>query len=350
MKAVKYIFMLVLVLCLAGCAEEPSVTAEDKPVDMVIATDLHYMKDNLTEDVFLEFCNEVKDIKPELLILSGDLTDDGDMACHRTLAAELRGLEHCGISVLVLPGNHDMTISPKEFREAYDGLGYGRGVERFSGSYIYKVRKDLWILMLDTNSDGENIITDDTFRWVKKRLKKAEKEGARVISVSHQNLYTHNSMFSYGYQMGTSELIDLYEEENVLCSFSGHVHFQHIRDEEVPEIVTSALSIYPHNYGKITYDGKELTYDAERLSINTSESEKLLSDAAREQIGNDDSAEDYIQLSRYFFSGEVPDDEMLERMKTVNWKESCDPVIYSFIKGVLKEWEEGRDNLHLTTR
>lgn len=75
-----------------------------------------------------------------------------------------------------------------------------------------------------------------------------------------------------------------------------------------------------------------------------------LSDAAREQIGNDDSAEDYIQLSRYFFSGEVPDDEMLERMKTVNWKESCAPVIYSFIKGVLKEWEEGRDNLHLTAR
>lgn len=31
MKVVKYIFMLVLVLCLAGCAEEPSVTAEDKP-------------------------------------------------------------------------------------------------------------------------------------------------------------------------------------------------------------------------------------------------------------------------------------------------------------------------------
>ncbi|MFQ8842968.1 MAG: metallophosphoesterase family protein [Clostridium fessum] len=57
------------------------------------------------------FLDDMKEEDPDLLILSGDLTLDGEKASHEELAELLEGLSEAGIEVAVIPGNHDINNS-----------------------------------------------------------------------------------------------------------------------------------------------------------------------------------------------------------------------------------------------
>ena len=56
-------------------------------------------------DAFIE---DMKEKDPDLLLLSGDLTLNGEKASHEELAALLEELDEEGITTLVIPGNHDI--------------------------------------------------------------------------------------------------------------------------------------------------------------------------------------------------------------------------------------------------
>ena len=49
--------------------------------------------------------------KPQAVILSGDLTFNGEKLSHQKLAQKLRRLTEAGIDVWVIPGNHDLNNS-----------------------------------------------------------------------------------------------------------------------------------------------------------------------------------------------------------------------------------------------
>ncbi|MBC8831757.1 metallophosphoesterase, partial [Escherichia coli] len=58
-------------------------------------------------------------------------------------------------------------------------------------------------------------------------------------------------------------------------SLSGHIHTQNIRSakstdgKEITDIVTNALSVFPHKYGNITYSAKNknFTYQSQKLDM-----------------------------------------------------------------------------------
>ena len=60
--------------------------------------------DEITE-AFLE---EVRTAHPSALVLSGDLSQNGEKANHEALAEKLERVQAAGIPVLVIPGNHDI--------------------------------------------------------------------------------------------------------------------------------------------------------------------------------------------------------------------------------------------------
>ena len=87
------------------------------------------------------FLDEVMEYCPYALILSGDLTLEGEKKSHQELAKKLEKVEDAGIPVLVIPGNHDINnrkagkykgtqrmpaeyTTPEEFREIYRNFGY----------------------------------------------------------------------------------------------------------------------------------------------------------------------------------------------------------------------------------
>lgn len=300
---------LLLLLPACGAKEDvPAVTSKDQPVTLVQATDLHYISpaicDNgaafhtmvensdgkamfYIQEIMETFVDEMTALKPDAVLLTGDLTLLGARASHEDLAKLLGKLEEAGVQALVIPGNHDLDsasalsfdgedyasaqgLSAEEFEELYAPFGFDQALSRdeHSLSYVYTPRKDLRVVMLDANAGGWCSVPDETVAWLEKQLKAAKRAGAKVVAASHQNLAIHNPRFTWGYQIVEGDdLRALYEEYGVLCNLSGHLHNQHVVDGAVPEVAASALSICPNQYGIITYDGETLTYETRELDV-----------------------------------------------------------------------------------
>lgn len=290
---------------------QPAERAAPGPLTVAVATDLHYVAPELTDGgayftrivengdgKAMAYCEEITDAfvehiagqSPDALLLSGDLTFNGARASHEALAKKLKTIEETGVPVLVIPGNHDLnsamaasfrddtytlveSVDAESFAEIYASFGYDEALSRddASLSYTYALAPGLWALMLDVNTaDSPGALTDDTFQWARRQLTAAREAGVRVLAVSHQNLLSHNSLFSVGYVIKNGDrLIRLYEQYGVLCNVSGHMHIQHIAESGagLPEIVTSSLITAPFRYGVLELDGAALEYGTEQLAF-----------------------------------------------------------------------------------
>lgn len=253
--------------------------------------------------------------KPDALILPGDITFNGERQSHIDMAAKLRRVSDAGISVLIVPGNHDLesdkaaayqgderrrvdSVTAAEFEEIYEGLDRGTVLERdpASLSYTAELARDLRVLLVDVNTaDSPGALTDATYTWAKRQLEDAKRCGARVIAVSHQNLLVHNSLFSFGCVMGgAGVLLELYEEYGVLCNLSGHMHVQHIARSEggCVDIAGSALTVSPNQYGVLTLGESDVDYRTQAVDVSGW--------AAKQGIGNGD-LQDFERFSHNFF-------------------------------------------------
>lgn len=156
-----------LMLFFVGCSHTLPATAvstveENKDLTFFVTNDIHYLAKNLTEDsetfnTFIEegdgkellyiedlleaFIGDIRLQSPDFLIVSGDLTTNGEKKSHQALAEKFKAIEALGTSVYVIPGNHDIenpwalkfqnneryfvdTITEKEFNTIYNDFGY----------------------------------------------------------------------------------------------------------------------------------------------------------------------------------------------------------------------------------
>ena len=174
----------------------------------------------------------------------------------------------------------------ESFKEIYEDYGYSEAlsVDENSGSYIYDLNDKTRILMIDFNGPGQyNNVSMNTLRWVESALKQARDDEKYVIACGHQNLLTHNELFTFGYVIGHDrDFKKLFKHYGVDLYLSGHMHIQHYETEDgITEILTSALPLYPNQYGHITVNEEEIRYKGERITVK----EKGYKDYALESIG-----------------------------------------------------------------
>ena len=365
-------FILVLFLFL----KRPGTVSGDKEnkttldgTTICVATDIHYIAPELTDDgkyftelienadgKFMQYCEEITDsfvkemitIKPEVVILSGDLTFNGAMASHEGLAQKLKSVEDAGIRVLVIPGNHDLNsrgaacfkgdgytlvdnVSAEDFSQIYRDFGYEEALARdeSSLSYVAELNSGARVLMIDVNTkEAPGELKDETLEWIKVQLEEARKSGNQVIAVSHQNLIPHNPMFTDGFVMGQYEkLCELYEKYGVRCNLSGHMHIQNIAESEngLKDIATSSLMVAPCQYGVIEFKGDKATYHTEELEFEHAEdagrffkdtSTRMLKRSIAEP--NEEICSFFSEVNSAYFSG---------RKDKINWNESaCEDI------------------------
>lgn len=278
---------------------------------IMVVSDIHYLSDKINDhgEAFQalitgsdgKFMNEVETLvdsliqtvneeNPDVLIISGDLTFNGEKVSHEELADKLKEVK---CDVLVIPGNHDLNNSSSakfiddhyeriasatadEFKAIYNQYGYCDAIyfDEYSNSYVYELQ-DTWILMLDTNSKANNRVSDETYIWLEEVLKTAKSKDKQVIGVSHQNLYAHSDVLYQGFQIDQDErLLKLYEKYEVKLNLSGHMHLQHIKGEHPVEIATSSMVVYPFHYGMVTLNKNEISYEAKELLADESLREK----------------------------------------------------------------------------
>ncbi|MEY8353742.1 metallophosphoesterase [Lachnospiraceae bacterium 54-53] len=308
----------------ASSGEEAREEIYQPPV-IVIQSDVHYFSPDLTDygeafEVMLKgddgklvnyipqlmdaFTSEMEELKPSAVVLSGDLTLNGEKEGHEALAEKLRILEEKGVKVLVIPGNHDINnhasadyfgdekaeadgVDPQEFYDIYRRFGYdqARSRDESSLSYVYELDGKNWLLMLDSaqyepvNKVGGRI-REETLSWMKTQLEEAEQQGITVIPIAHHNLLKESILYPDDCTLENSrEVIDLLEAYRVPLYISGHLHLQKTkrfkpepgeRDDvyHISEVVADSFAIPPCRYGVLTWtDDSRLTYEAKETDV-----------------------------------------------------------------------------------
>lgn len=327
-KSVSALF-LAITLALTGCTSTAAARTapkikSGKDMTFFITTDIHYISKDLTDgkeafqqsikggdgknlDYTEELVNalsyDIEKKRPEVLIISGDLTNNGEKKSHMNLAEKLKKIESLGTSVYVIPGNHDIlnpwarsfkedsqyltdTITDKDFKNIYADFGYKEAISRDKNtlSYLAAPSDDVWLLMLDTCQYKNNTtlgspqldgrITEETYQWIKKCTEMAKAKKAQIITVMHHNLLNHSQVIKAGFTLNNNEeAIDKFQGFGLNLVLSGHIHIQDIssytkNDNTIYDVVTNALSVYPNQYGILKYSASSgFDYSTSRADV-----------------------------------------------------------------------------------
>ena len=368
----------------------------EETLNIMVATDLHYLSKSINdggeafcnvmskgdgkvmtyiEEIVDAFVLEVIKRKPDALILLGDLTFNSERISHIELAAKLDNIVGAGVPVYLIPGNHDInhercmgfrgsevykveSVSAKEFQEIYHNCGYSHAeyFDKTSASYVAKLSNSLYVIMLDTNSYGQNYLCDEAFIWLEDVLKEISKPDVHILGVSHQNLLEHNFMFTEGFMIKNAQRIEeIYKKYNVKLNLSGHMHIQHIEDRGVAEIVTSSLAVAPNHFANILYDGKSFKYLTQSLEVEAVDGFKSISRHEFDGVGErqlvrlfkthgfedisesdiDKMGKAFVKMNEKYFAGEIFDvDEFEEGIKL--WEEQPESFTSVYIKSILE--------------
>lgn len=257
-----------------------------------------------------------KDLK--YLIISGDLSSNGEYQAHVELAQRLEKFEEeTGIQVLVINGNHDINkkqaetfvngkreaarfTTPEEFREIYKNLGYDLACTEYEPStgkantLSYAVRDGKYrFIMIDTaayspdvTKDGSEFgetrgcMTDECLQWVLGQIEEAKANGEEPIAVQHHTFAYH---FKAEYTILRGFVIDNWQylgetlaDAGLHFSLTGHIHqndiAQVITDDGnvLNEICSPSVSTFPNSIREVTattQDGKT-TLDVDSYDVD----------------------------------------------------------------------------------
>lgn len=286
---------LLLAVVLVFTLTVPALAA-DKPQDMnlkiAVMSDDHYLSPSMirdTEDyktalnsdrkMFAEsdailrtLLDAVRQDKPDVLLLSGDLTKDGEQECHKALAKQLKQLqkEVPGMKVYVINGNHDIRNSdalnfntpdgkavpatrthPKDFKQIYDFVYSDptviatytppAGKEAGGLSYVARPADGFTLVVIDTgrySSDNTSTgkdehetsgaISSDLEQWVIAQIQAAKARGDVVLGMQHHGLVAHFDVEPTILPMylvnNYDRLAQEYADAGMSVMFTGHMH------------------------------------------------------------------------------------------------------------------------------
>lgn len=291
-----------------------------------IASDIHYLSNKLIDnkqqlrsiisngdgkqvdyidEIMNAFVREVKLEKPNYVIISGDITLNGEKQSHLDFSNKLKDIEASGTSVLVIPGNHDINnpiaskivnckaekvepITPKEFENIYSSFGYDEALSKDDNSlsYLYELTPSFWVLMLDSCNYTNNLnlsypqsngsISKKTLNWFEQCIDLAERNNSTIAVVSHHNILDHYDAFHDNFTIDNGDdVLELLNKSHVQLALTGHIHHQHIQTMESNnksfyDIASSSFAVHPHKYGILNYSSIEgLDYSTKPLDIES---------------------------------------------------------------------------------
>lgn len=333
-------------------AAEPEETQPYVPPTIMLASDLHYMSSTTHDEgkafwkmveaddgKLNQFSDEIIDAllaeaiaaQPSALVLSGDITLNGERENHEGLADKLRKVQEAGVPVVVVPGNHDINNknaatyfgdkrekaeylhTGAEFLEIYHEFGYDQSPNRDpdSLSYVYPIDAGHWLLMIDScqYEDYNHVngrLKPETLAWLEVHLQVAKEHGIRVLPVAHHNLLSESRLYTTECTLENhDQVIELLERYEVPLYISGHLHAQRIKKHKaapgvaedaygISEIVLSPYSMPPNQYGELswTMDG-DMVFETRAVDIaaytdipgvSAAELEAFSKDVIRQQV------------------------------------------------------------------
>ncbi|MDP4276391.1 MAG: metallophosphoesterase [Bacteroidota bacterium] len=280
----------------------PSLLVKDGPAfQAYLAKDPKLLK--YTYRLFQATVDKMIEQRPDLVLIPGDLTKDGELIDHETVARLLRQLTIHGIKVVITVGNHDInnpeamrfigdktvpvpTVQADRIPFIYADFGFRNAISRDpnSLSYVCEPIKGLWIIAIDANMyyDNNNVssvtkgkIKPETLNWIETQLAKATSKNKLVIAMMHHGLIEHftgQEQIDPGYviedwQHVSDRLID----DGLKVILTGHYHANDITYREhngkrVYDVETGSLGQYPCTYRMLTIYGNHFTFEKQNTT------------------------------------------------------------------------------------
>ncbi len=279
---------------------------EGKAIDDYIANDRKMLVQS--PELLDSAVKHVVDYRPQVVLVTGDLTKDGERVSHELLVNRyLKPLEEQGTRVFVIPGNHDVnnphakvydgdatkrtaTISAEDFALIYKEYGYGEAIARDAHSLSYVVQLDpkIRLIAVDACEYEENDFDKDicvtagrikpeTMDFIARQAEEAHRQGMDVVMMMHHGIVSH---FNWQDKVMKEYLVDNWRKQaqkiakmGIKVCFTGHFHSQDVSEKYgLTDMETGSTVSYPHPYRLIEVDGREgtLTVRTERVNELTS--------------------------------------------------------------------------------
>lgn len=279
---------------------------EGKAFDDYIANDRKMLVQS--SELLDSVTEHVKEFHPQVVLITGDLTKDGERVSHELLVKRyLKPMEEQGIRVFVIPGNHDVnnphakvydgektdrttSVSAADFANIYKEYGYGEAIARdaHSLSYVVQLAPNVRLIAVDAceyennNFDKDICVTagrikPETMDFVKRQTEEAHRQGADVLMMMHHGIVSH---FNWQDKVMKEYLVDNWRKQakqiaemGIKVCFTGHFHAQDVSQKYgLTDMETGSTVSYPHPYRLIEVDGNKGT-----LSVRTEQVSELTS-------------------------------------------------------------------------
>ena len=348
--------LAVVTLVAAATPRKKTTVTQNKPYQILVISDTHLLAPELYDDgeaaqrlaqndmkLVLESDELMRNTvdwvikqKPDLLLITGDLTFNGEQASHQRLATHLARLAQNGVPTLVIPGNHDISnpnakqykgnkattapsITRDEFAQIYAPYGYkGSRRDPASLSYVSEPIPGLVVLAIDSNRDEENRLTargdstnhytnagrikPQTLQWLREQAQQAREQGKHVVAMMHHHLLEHidgEAQYLKDYIIVDHDAVaQTLADCGVHALFTGHLHITDaVTNGTLTEIATGSLSTYPMPLRIATIDRSldSLRIDTQFASFGLSE---RLQKQGREQVERNVPAEAHLLVNK----------------------------------------------------
>ena len=297
------------------------------PLTLTVITDIHYYSPengisgkaydtaNSKSQKLLAESGEVlksafeqiaRDDRSDIVLISGDITNNGELNSHKEIIEMLRELASKGKRVFVITATHDFRNGG--VADAYDGdnklqtpaatrellfdmyreFGPDQAisVHRESMSYIVQLCDGyrLFALNDDTNRNGKSGFSDECFQWICERAKEAREDNQTIIAMTHHPLIAPSPIYEIigrGDMLGDySTRIEQLADIGIQIMFTGHTHIHNIsayqseKGNVLYDICTASTIGYPGAMRSVTVDPENGTVAVTTDYVDTPESFK----------------------------------------------------------------------------
>lgn len=174
---------------------------------ITLLTDIHVTPGNHREEKLKQVIEDINSNETELVVLSGDLTDEGSDEQLTNVKSILDCIKK---PLFVIPGNHENNWSQSACKTFFDIWGNDRFVTETENLIIVGVNCGPYMKMGDGHVKHEDLV------WLDNTLAERVKSGKKVLSICH---YAPNpDLDSY------REYVDILKKYPVVAHLNGHYH------------------------------------------------------------------------------------------------------------------------------
>lgn len=231
-------------------------------------SDLHISDIAFEEDVFLQAVNEINALNPDMIILTGDITNNGYYKQYEKAMGYLAMFE---APLFAVPGNHDAR-----------NLGY-QTFEELVGERSWKLTKDddFTVIGLDSSAadDNKGHIGIPQHLWMERQLDECVIDGGfSIIALHHHIISIPQTGRERNVLSDAGDILKTITTHEVDLVMSGHKHVPNIWKINETIIVNAGSLSSNKLRGKIgnSYIVYSITDDMIEIFLNNVGGEKFL--------------------------------------------------------------------------